>query len=211
LCDLVRIDRDGRHGALGDVEVVGVCDVRNVLLGEDGAAAVYGPNKGLDAEGVKCAEDGLAQLAEVVRRDFGREVADVPGAGAAGGLGAGLLAFTGARLVRGIDWVLDTLDVDAVLRDADLVITGEGKLDRESAFGKVVAGVSERAHQARVPVVAVAGVSELSQEQAGRMRLRRVFPIVRAGTSSQAAQAQPRRELERLVAEVAADLKAAAG
>src|SRR5262249_13348426 len=134
----------------GLAEVVGLCDVDNPLLGERGAARVFGPQKGATVEQVGALEKGLenlVRLCEEAKREGvlrGEVEPDAPGAGAAGGLGFGLRAFLGARLVRGAEHVMDLVGFDERLARADVVITGEGKLDRQSIGGKVVFGVARR-------------------------------------------------------------------
>ena len=143
-----------------DIKVIAACDVTNPLYGENGAAYVFAPQKGADAEAVKKLDDGLVHMSEVIKRDIGIDVSKIPGAGAAGGLGAGSVAFLKAELKSGIDIVLDTVNFDKLLKSADLVITGEGRLDSQSVHGKVVSGVCRRAKQAGVPVVAICGCAE---------------------------------------------------
>src|SRR5437773_12383865 len=133
------------------------CDVRNPLLGPEGASAVYGPQKGATPEIVRELDAALARYADVVERFVGRPIRDVPGAGAAGGLGAGLLAFLDARLVSGAELVLGAVGFAKRIVGADLVITGEGRIDRQSGFGKLTGAVVDAAHRANVPVAAVAG------------------------------------------------------
>lgn len=133
------------------------CDVRNPLLGEEGASAVYGPQKGATPELVRELDAALARYADVIEGFVGRPVRDVPGAGAAGGLGAGLVAFLDARLRSGADIVLEAARFTERLRHADLVITGEGRVDAQSAYGKLTQAVTTAAREARVPVAAIAG------------------------------------------------------
>ncbi len=133
------------------------CDVTNPLLGEAGAARVYGPQKGADPQMVIELEDGLARLAAVLERDLGLAVAELPGAGAAGGLGAGLAAFMGAKLLPGVELVLELIKLREKLRDADLVITGEGRTDSQTASGKVCAGVAAVARELGLPCVVLSG------------------------------------------------------
>lgn len=137
--------------------VTALADVDGPLLGARGAARVFGPQKGADAAGVDRLEAGLARLADVVRAELGVDVADVPGAGAAGGLGAGVMAFLGGRLVSGSRWTLDAVGFDALLRRARLVVTGEGAYDEQTEMGKVVGEVVRRARAVGVPVVLVCG------------------------------------------------------
>ncbi len=133
------------------------CDVRNPLLGPEGASAVYGPQKGATPQMVRQLDAALTRYADVVERFVGRGVRDVPGAGAAGGLGAGLIAFLDARLVSGARLVLDVVGFARRVAGAALVVTGEGRIDRQSAYGKLTHAVTLVARAAGVPVVAVAG------------------------------------------------------
>ncbi|MCF7915433.1 MAG: glycerate kinase [Spirochaetaceae bacterium] len=133
------------------------CDVNNPLLGERGASAVYGPQKGASLQDVQTLDASLKKLAKVVQLQFGQKVDETPGAGAAGGLGYGLLVFCGATLEKGIDIVLDAVNFDERLENKDLVITGEGKIDGQTSYGKVPIGIAYRAKQKGVPVLVIAG------------------------------------------------------
>ena len=155
---LARIHVGGVHADWKKAQVDVACDVTNPLTGPEGASAVYGPQKGATAEMVAQLDRALHRLAEVIARDLQLEVEQVPGAGAAGGLGAGLVAFAGGRLRRGAEMVMEVLRLDDRLRGADLVLTGEGRLDRQTArFGKGPAEVARRARAAGIPVMAIAG------------------------------------------------------
>lgn len=138
-------------------EIIVMCDIDNPLCGSAGASAVFGPQKGATPEMVPVLDANLRRLAEVVERDLGIQIAQLPGAGAAGGMGGGAVAFWGGRLQMGIETVLDTVGFDAVVPGARMVITGEGRLDGQSVRGKVPAGVARRAKAAGVPVVAIVG------------------------------------------------------
>jgi glycerate kinase len=157
LAAIRRIDPSGRDPRLAGVRIEAICDVDNPLLGVRGAAGVYGPQKGATPEQVRELDAGLAHLAALIERDLGVDVRDLPGAGAAGGLGAGLKAFLQADLRRGVDLVLDLVGLDQQLRGADLVLTAEGQIDVQTAFGKAPAGVAERARALGVPCFALAG------------------------------------------------------
>ncbi len=157
LAAIRRIDPSGLDPRLAGVRVEAICDVDNPLLGERGAAWVYGPQKGATPAQVRELDDGLANLAAVIERDLGLDVRGLPGAGAAGGLGAGLRAFLGAELRRGVDVVLDLVGLNDHLCGADLVLTAEGRIDAQTAFGKAPAGVAERARARGVPCIAIAG------------------------------------------------------
>jgi glycerate kinase len=157
LSNIAHIDRSGMDAALQAVEIVTMCDIDNPLYGENGAAYIFSPQKGADAEMVKFLDDQLRAAAETVKRELGQDVAAVPGAGAAGGMGGGMLAFFGARLEMGIDTVLDTAHFDSLVNGADIVFTGEGKIDTQSLRGKVVIGVARRAKKHGVPVISIVG------------------------------------------------------
>jgi glycerate 2-kinase len=152
-----RIDPSGLDPRLAAVRCEAICDVDNPLLGPRGASRVYGPQKGASVDQVEALEEGLGNLAERIAVDLGLDVRDLPGAGAAGGLGAGLRAFLGAELRPGADLVLDLVEFDAKLAGADLVITGEGRIDAQTAFGKAPAAVAGRARALGIPCLAIAG------------------------------------------------------
>ncbi len=157
LKELARIDCSRLDSRLKDCQVVVACDVTNPLCGSQGASAVYGPQKGATPEMVQQLDAALANYARVIHRDLGAAVTDLPGAGAAGGLGAGLVAFLGARLQPGVEMVCHACHIDDVLRDVDLVFTGEGKIDGQTAFGKTVVGIARRARAWGVPTIVIAG------------------------------------------------------
>lgn len=157
LATIQRIDPSDLDPRLAGVRIEAICDVDNPLLGERGAAFVYGPQKGATPAQVRELDAGLAHLAAVIERDLGLDVRELPGAGAAGGLGAGLKAFLNAELRRGVDLVLDLVGLEGHLRGADLVLTAEGQIDSQTAFGKAPAGVAERARRFGVPCLAIAG------------------------------------------------------
>ena len=158
LSRLARIDPSDLDPRLRDVPITVLCDVDNPLLGPEGASAVYGPQKGVDPAAVRELDAALANYAGIIERDLSISVADTPGAGAAGGLAAGLIAFGGARLARGFSAVADAVGLESRIAQADLVLTGEGRLDSQSGYGKVVAGVAELAQRHDVPCLAAAGL-----------------------------------------------------
>jgi glycerate kinase len=157
LANAATVDLSGLDPRVGGAEVLAATDVDNPLLGPTGAAAVYGPQKGAWPADIDPVDAALANYADRVEAALGRELRSVPGAGAAGGLGFGLLAFCGARLAAGIEVALDLVGFDAALAGADLVITGEGRIDLQTLRGKVLAGVAGRARAAGVPVYAIGG------------------------------------------------------
>lgn len=140
-----------------ETEITIASDVTNPLLGPKGATATYSAQKGADDSMQKTLEEGLARLAEVTSKRLGHQFHDIPGAGAAGGLGFGLLAFCGAHISSGIDTVLDYIEFDNIISDADLVITGEGKIDGQSIYGKVPVGIARRCKARNIPLIAVVG------------------------------------------------------
>lgn len=157
LAALDRIDGTGRDPRLDGVSVAVACDVENPLCGPRGASAVYGPQKGADPATVADLDRGLAHFAEVVARDLGLSIRDLPGAGAAGGLGGGLVAFASGRLEPGVALVMRTVELADRLAGADLCITGEGAIDGSSAFGKTAVGVARLARSLGCPTLALAG------------------------------------------------------
>ncbi len=157
---IARIDMGGIDPriASGQVRFVTMCDIDNPLCGTTGAAAIFAPQKGATPHQVETLDAGLAHLAAVIRKDLGKDVMMVPGAGAAGGMGAGMVAFFDSPLQMGIQTVLDTVGFDDLLRDADMVFSGEGCFDGQSLHGKVVVGVASRCKRAGKPLIAIAGV-----------------------------------------------------
>ena len=160
LSRIKRIDLSGMDSRLSSVTFDVACDVNNILLGPQGAAAVYGPQKGATPEQVKKIEEGLAQLASVINHDLGKDVRLIEGGGAAGGLGATLYALLNAQIKPGAELLLDILNFDDLLKDADLVITTEGRLDFQTGFGKAPSIVANRAKRLNVPTVIVCGQVE---------------------------------------------------
>lgn len=165
LLRLARIDTAGLDPRVRRVRVTVAADVDNPLVGPEGAAAVYGPQKGASPEDVLLLDSALRRYADVLRCDLGLDLADVPGAGAAGGLGTGAIAFLGATLRSGIDLVLELIGFDAAVAGADLVVTGEGKIDFQSLRGKAPLGVARAAAAHGVPVVALTGVLEVAERE----------------------------------------------
>lgn len=154
------------------------CDVTNSLHGRQGAAYVYGPQKGGTPLEILWADTGLRRFARIVQEQFGRDIADVLGAGAAGGLGAGALFFLNATLRPGVDMVLDAVDFDRHLQNADFVLTGEGKLDKQTLQGKVLKGVADHAGRANVPVVALCGTLDLDPADINALGITAAFSVL---------------------------------
>ena len=180
LGEIAALDVSPVAQALQGMELTAMCDIDNPLYGEAGAAAVFAPQKGADAALVARLDAGLRHLGQVSARCLGRDFSHLPGTGAAGGLGFGMAAFCGAQLRMGIDAVLDAVGFDSLLPGTDVVFTGEGKIDSQSARGKVVSGVAARCRKAGVPVVAVVGQIGQGFEEMYQQGLTAVFSINRA-------------------------------
>ena len=157
LINVARVDASVFDARLKRARVTVMCDVTNPLTGKEGATYVYGPQKGGTPDRLEKLEAGMIRFGSILNACAGRDIITMPGAGAAGGIGVSLHVFAGAELCRGIDAVLSLVEFDKLLRDADMVITGEGRVDYQSAFGKVVHGVAQYAKAARVPVIVIAG------------------------------------------------------
>ena len=154
---LARIERTDQVAVLGSATIAVACDVTNPLCGPQGASAVYGPQKGATPEMVERLDRNLGHFADIVARDLDVAVRDIPGSGAAGGLGGGLVAFAGGRLEGGVNLVIEAVNLRDRLHAADLCLTGEGALDGQSAFGKTAVGVARLAHSLGCPTLAIAG------------------------------------------------------
>jgi glycerate kinase len=159
-----------------DVSVL--CDVTNPLVGPNGAARVFGPQKGADPAMVEQLDANLAYFAAIIRRDLGIEIADIAGGGAAGGLGAGLVAFLNAKLAPGGETIIGLLGYEQQLAGVDLVITGEGKLDVQTSGGKAVQSIARTASRAGVPVVALPGTLDADSAALNAMGIRAAWSIV---------------------------------
>ncbi len=157
LKDVDAIEMRWANPALARVKVAIACDVTNPLVGEKGASRVYGPQKGATPEMVEELDRNLAHLASIIKRDLGVDIAERPGAGAGGGMGGGLIAFTNATLKRGVELVVAATRLEEHMQGADLAITGEGRVDFQTAFGKTPSGVAAAARKHGVPVVAIGG------------------------------------------------------
>jgi glycerate kinase len=157
LARLASIDVSGLEPRLQEITVEVACDVRNPLTGPNGASHVYGPQKGATSDVVETLDAALNHFASLIERDVGKDVAEVPGSGAAGGLGAGLMAFLGASLKPGIDIVFSALRVEERLRGASLVFTGEGRLDSQDVYGKGPMAIAQLARRMGIPTIAVVG------------------------------------------------------
>lgn len=195
LNDISSIDMSGLNPLLASVELITMCDIDNPLCGPSGAAAVFGPQKGADEAMVKLLDANLAHMAEVIKRDLGKDIINLPGAGAAGGMGAGMAAFLDSRLQMGIETVLDTVQFDSLLQDADMVFSGEGKIDFQSLRGKVVIGVARRTKKAGIPLIAIVGDIGDNIEGAYNEGVSAIFSINRVAVPFKEAKPRSRSDL----------------
>lgn len=177
LSQIYKIDMNNIYSKIKDVEFISMCDVDNPLCGRLGASAVFAPQKGADEDMVKLLDEGLAHLAKIIKRDLHIEVKDIKGAGAAGGLGAGSIAFLQSKLTKGIDVILDTINFNELVSKADIVFTGEGKFDSQSLHGKVVMGVANRSQKYKTPVIVVTGAIGENIQEAYNKGITAIFSI----------------------------------
>lgn len=194
--EIARIDLSGRAKALDNVEIVTMCDIDNPMYGPTGAAHIFGPQKGADEAMVLALDEGIKNLSRVIAETTGRDISEMPGTGAAGAMGAGMVAFFGSRLQMGIQTVLDTVEFDHMIADADYIFTGEGKLDSQSLRGKVVIGIAERAKKQQKHVIAVVGGADDAEiGRAYDMGVTAVFPINRLPQDFSISRHQSRENL----------------
>lgn len=210
LGQLAQLHLDGLDPRLARVTVEVACDVDHPLCGPRGSSAVFAPQKGADAAAVVLLDAALAHWGAQLAQATGRQVAELPGAGAAGGMGAAALAVFAARLRPGIDWVMDALDFNAALHGADWVISGEGRADGQSAGGKVISGVARRAQAAGVPLLVLAGSLGDGYQALYPLGVRAILPIV-PGPVSLAQALDGAAENLRRTARMAAAVWASAG
>ncbi|WP_028533726.1 glycerate kinase [Paenibacillus sp. UNC217MF] len=204
---IAHIDLSGVDPRLAKVKFVAACDVDNPLIGERGASAVFGPQKGATPEMVKQLDANLAHYAAKMREDVGCDVAHMPGAGAAGGLGAGVVAFLQAELKRGVDIVIDATGLADHAVDADVVITGEGKIDGQTIYGKTPIGVAKTAKLHGVPVIGIAGTLAAGHEVVHEHGIDMVFTIVPGVTTLEEALGQAADNMERTAYNIGMALK----
>ena len=179
LQDLAAIDLSGLDKRLAGVEIVVACDVDNPLCGEKGASAVFGPQKGATPEMVQALDSGLHHFAAIAARDLGLDIQSPAGAGAAGGMGGGVLLLPDARLQAGVQIVMEAVKLAEKVQDADLVITGEGRMDAQSVHGKTPIGVAHTAKAFGKPVIAIVGCLREDYEVVYAQGIDAVFPIIR--------------------------------
>lgn len=199
LGEVAGIDTDGVMDAVKETGFSVVCDVQNPFYGPLGAAAVYAVQKGAAPAQVEALDHGLKSFARIVQDDLGMDIAHLPGSGAAGGMGGGAVAFLGADLVRGIDFMITALGVEEAIRSADLVITGEGKIDQQTLYGKVVSGIARFAKKHQKRCIAFCGVSEIDDLAMKSLGLEDLIPMVGTSFSIRESMAEPAQVLEAAV------------
>lgn len=169
LANLFKIDRLEVHPLLSSVKITIACDVQNPLTGPTGATLVYGPQKGALPEMIDILERGMTHYSNILKQEFGTDYSTIAGAGAAGGLGAGLMTFCNAKIRSGFELIAELTDLEQQISHSDLVFTGEGKIDSQTAYGKTISGIAKLCKNHQVPLVALAGMvsgdlSELYQQ-----------------------------------------------
>ncbi|MCY9672317.1 glycerate kinase [Bacillus pumilus] len=204
LHQLASIDLTGLDPRLQSVRLEAACDVDNPLTGERGASAVFGPQKGADEEMVQVLDKNLAHFAQIAEKQFNVSFEDAEGAGAAGGLGASLLGFLHADLQRGIDIVLKAVQFNDVIKEADLVVTGEGRIDQQTIYGKTPIGVAKAAKQYHLPVIGIAGSLSKDSAVVHEHGIDALFSIVPGVTSLSEAMRDGAIHVERTARNIAA-------
>ena len=206
LIHLDQINADRLDKRIHNVEIVAACDVKNPLMGDSGASVVFGPQKGATPEQVKRLDAALSRFAERIHAHNGRDIAHRESAGAAGGLAGGLMGLLNVPVVAGIDWMLDLLNFDALVAQADWVVTGEGRMDGQSAAGKLPLGVAQRAARYQVPTVALVGQLGAGWERLTAAGLSAIWPIASGPMSLETALSEAAMHLERSAQQLAATL-----
>jgi glycerate kinase len=207
LANLARIDVEKLDRRLRDCHIDVACDVDNRLTGSQGASAIFGPQKGATPDMVAVLDRNLVRYAERIRLDLGLSVADVPGAGAAGGLGAGLLAFMNAHLRPGIEIVTEALGLDRIIVDCDLVITGEGRIDGQTTHGKTPTGVARVAKRHGKPVIGIAGCLTDDADAVAAFGIDAIFSVLASTCTQQEALTAAAGNLRRAARNIAAAIR----
>ncbi len=208
LSEIAHIDIKGISPRIKQANITIMCDIDNPLFGENGAAYIFGPQKGADKDVVKLLDNNLKHFSNIVNNDLNIDVSLLPGGGAAGGMGAGLNAMLGGELHMGIETVLDTVGFDTLISGADLVISGEGRIDGQSARGKVVAGVARRTSAKGIPTIAIVGDVAAGFEQLYGMGLTAIFSINRVAVLYPEAKLRAKQDLASVCEDIFRLLKA---
>ncbi|KJL04621.1 glycerate kinase [Priestia aryabhattai] len=209
LGQLTSIDLTNLDSRLAEIKVEVACDVDNPLTGETGASAVFGPQKGATPDMVKQLDRNLAHYAAIVGKEMGIHIQSVPGAGAAGGLGGGLLAFLSAELKPGVDIVIKATQLESYIKNADLVITGEGRIDGQTIYGKTPIGVAKTAKKHSVPVIAIAGSIGVGSEAVYEHGISALFSVVPGAVTLSEALEKADENIERTAKNVASVVRLA--
>ena len=196
LRNLEKIDVSGLDERMLDSNIMVACDVSNPLCGPRGASAIYGPQKGATFEQIQILDQALLKFSEIIKRDLGKDVADIPGAGASGGLGAGLMAFFSSKLRLGSDIVLEILDLEKHIAESDLIIVGEGQVDRSTVFNKSPIAVSRIAKKYKKPVICIAGSLGAGFKEVHSHGIDAVFSLLNRPMSLQNAMKDTARLVE---------------
>lgn len=207
LNQLAAIDLTNLDSRLAEVKVEVACDVDNPLTGETGASAVFGPQKGATSDMVRQLDRNLAHYAAVIEKEMDIHIQNVPGAGAAGGLGGGLLAFLSAELKPGVDIVIKATELENYIKDADLVITGEGRIDGQTIYGKTPIGVAKTAKKHSVPVIAIAGSIGTGSEAVYEHGISALFSVVPGAVDLSEALEKASENIERTAKNVASVIR----
>jgi len=210
-CGMTKIEHIRKPAEIPDMHITVACDVSNPLYGPTGAAYTFGAQKGADEAMMKTLDEGLKNMARVIRRDLGVEVSSVPGGGAAGGLGAGLIAFAGAELKPGVEMLLDAVRFDDLLDNAAVVFTGEGRIDWQSVYGKVPVGVAKRAKRKGVPCIALCGSIGKRAEEVYDYGVTAVFSAISRPDDFDGVKKTCERDMEMLAESVVRTITAASG
>lgn len=179
-----------------------VCDVNNPMFGINGAAHVFAAQKGADNEAIERLDAGLRNLAAVINKDLGKDVSQISGGGAAGGVPAGMVAFFDAEILPGTETIMELIGLDGKIEKADLIITGEGKLDRQTLSGKLIAGVADTSRKYKKELRAVVGINELSEEEFQTIGISKVYPLVSETVTKEMAIADAAKYVELIGREI---------
>lgn len=209
--ELTNITRIDKHNLIFDVNTITftvVCDVKNPLYGTNGAAHIYGPQKGASPSEIESLDLGLKNFDRQISKFLNKEVATIPGAGAAGGLGAGAVAFLNAKMQSGIDFVMEQTGFDGVLSSGiDLIITGEGSVDKQTIEGKVIKGISERANQINIPFSIIAGVIKDKELILENLKPKSIHSIMELGVEVEDAIQNAAAHLNKIAFQLITEIK----
>lgn len=195
LSQIKKIDVTEAQSLLRECSITAMCDIDNPMYGEYGAAYIFGPQKGAAEAMVKELDENLRALSQVIISELGIDVSEMPGAGAAGAMGAGIAAFLNGKLKSGINTILDLINFDDIISDADLILTGEGKIDGQSLRGKAVIGIAERAAKKGISVIAIVGDIGENAEKAYKMGVSSIFSINRVAVPFEESRLRCREDL----------------